>query len=367
MLDRYVAREVAIVLAITAPALCLLIVILQAMRLLPLVVAAELGVSDASQVIGLMFVPLSAVTVPAALVLSIMVVFSRLEGDGELLALRTCGISSTRLARAPGVVCLLVALGAGALTLFAEPEAYRSLDDRLGDVLVRASLGRIRPGVIAEPFPNLTVLADRRRGRHLERVFIEDRRRDPATVLTAREANLAPVRGQPAARLVLEEGSVQSRAGDGLLTRASFGRLETTVEIDSASAGAAVIPPRFGLDLVALWREASAEGRPGREAALLLHRRLAVAPGALGLCLLALFLMLSRPIATKTWSIVAGAGLVLAFHLFSRIGEALVESSVLSPESGGWLPVALCWSALIVAVAVRRQRREGRTEGSGKA
>lgn len=356
LLDRYLAREVAIVLGITAPALCFLVVILQAMRLLPLVIAADLGVTDAAYLVATMFVPLSAVAVPAAAVLSILAVLSRLEGDAELVALRACGASSMRLARAPGAVCTAVAIGAGLVTLFAEPLAYRNLEDRLGDLLVRASLGRVRPGIIAEPVPDLMVLAKQRRGQQLEQVVIEDRRSEPVTLLVARTASIEPTRGRPAARLLLEDGTVHSRARNGVLTRASFTRLEATLELDAAAVGIGVVPARFGHDLMALWHEASAEGRTGREASLLLHRRLAVAPGALGLCLITLFLGLSRPIATKTWAVVFGACLVLGFHILSRVGEAFVEASVLSPGGGGWLPAIACWATLFIMVVLRRLR-----------
>lgn len=356
LLDRYLAREVAIVLAVTAPALCLLIVMLQAMRLLPLVIAADLDGSDAAHLVATMCVPLSAVAVPAAAVLSVLAVLSRLEGDSELVALRACGASSIRLAVAPGAVCAAVAVSAGLVTLFAEPLAYRSLEDRLGDLLVRASLGQVRPGIIAEPVPDLMVLAKHRQGQHLEQVVIEDRRSEPATLIVARRATLEPARERPAVRLLLEDGTVQNRAGDGVLTRASFSSLEATLELEAVTASAGVVPPRFGLDPMALWRETSAEGGTGREASLLLHHRLAVAPGAFGLCLITLFLGLSRPIGTKTWAVVFGACLVLGFHLLSRVGEALVEASVLSPGGGGWLPVIACWSALIIAVALHRLR-----------
>lgn len=357
LLDRYLARKVAIVLSVTAPSFCLLVALLQAMRLLPLVISADLDIADVAGFLATIIIPLSAVVVPAAAVLTLMMVLSRLEGDGELMALRASGASSTRLAMAPAMVCAVVVLGAGLVTLIAEPFAYRSIEERLGELLVRASLGRVRPGVIAEPVPGLTVVAERREGDILENVMIEDRRSTPSSLLLSRRATFMPSPGEPSLRIVLEEGTVQSRSSAGMLTRATFSRLELTLELESSDLGlGALVPRRFGLDLPSLWREASLEGPSGREAAQLLHRRLAVAPGAFGLCLIALFLALTRPIATRTWAIVIGAGLILAFHLLSRFGEALVEASVLSPVSGGWLPAIFCWASLCIAVSLRRAR-----------
>ena len=357
LLNRYLAREVIGVLLVTGPALCLLVMLLQSMRLLPTVIAADLGPSDVLRLAAALSVPVIAVALPAAAVVTVLMVLARLEGDGELIALRSCGASSARLARAPVVVCAAVAVIAGLLSLYAEPIAYRSLEARLGALLLRSALGRVRPGVIVEIVPGLMVTADRRRGDLLERVVIEDGRRAPSTLLAAASATFEPVHGLPAARLIVEDGTVQSRTPSGVLTRASFARLEGTVDLSGAAGSATtVVPRRFGLSPSALHDVSLAGGDAGRDAALLLHRRLAVGPGAFVLCALALALALRRPITARPWAVTIGACLVLVFHLLSRLGEALVEANVLSPGGGAYLPVVVFCAALITMVVLRPRR-----------
>lgn len=361
LLDRYLAREVAAGLLVAGPAICLCVAVLQAMRLLPLVVSAGLGAGDAAGLVATLCVPLSAVSLPTAAVVTVLAALARLRGDGELTALAASGASAARVAAAPAAACALVAIAAGALSLYAEPAAYRALEGRLGALLVRAALGRVRPGVIVEPVPALTVLAERRRGEVLEGVVIEDRRAAPAAQLVAATARLSPVPGQAAARLVLERGAVHGRApagagpgqGDVLLI-ASFSRLELTIALDEAAGAlASVLPPRLGLGPGALAREAAAGGAGAALAALLLHRRAAVAPGALALCLVALGLGLRLRLASRPWAVALGAALVLGYHLLTRLGEALLEAGALSAAAGGWLPAIVCWAAL-AAVGGRR-------------
>jgi lipopolysaccharide export LptBFGC system permease protein LptF len=307
-------------------------------------------------------VPLSAVSLPTAAVVTVLVALARLRSDGELTALAACGAGALRVAAAPAVACAVVAIAAGSLSLFAEPAAYRSLESRLGALLARAALGRIRPGVIVEPVPALTVLARHRRGDTLEGVVIEDRRATPAAQLVAASATLAPMPGRRAVRLVLADGEVHSRApGEGgragRLLIASFSRLEVTLALDEAAGGdgglATLLPRRLGQGPDALALAARSGGVAGREAALLLHRRLAVGPGAFALCLVALGLGLGVRLASRPWAAALGAALVLGYHLLSRLGEALVAAGALPAPAGGWLPAVACLAAIAVPLGRR--------------
>lgn len=357
MIHRYLGREIARTLVIVAPALCSLVALLQVMRLLPLVAAAGLGADDVLTVSLALLVPLSAVGLPAAAVISLLVVTARLEADGELLALRAAGASSARMALAPAALCLIVALGAGALTLFAEPAAARTLQSRLNTLLVRASLGRIRDGLVVEPAPGLTVFAQRRRGNQLEGLFLEDRRQAPALQLFATKARVMPAGNRAALQLILENGEIQGRTVRGRRLRATFRRLETTLALPGATeALASVVPRRLGRDPWQLARDARG-GEDSEAAALLLHRRLALAPGALGLCLLTLMIGLRGRITAHPWAVTIGAGLVLAYHLVARIAEALVEVDLLGRIGGGWAPVVLTWTALGVMLLLRSPGR----------
>jgi lipopolysaccharide export system permease protein len=355
LIHRYLARALLRTLGIVAPALCILVALLQGMRLLPLVAAAGLAPSDLAAVGAALLVPLSAVALPAAAVISVLVVSARLEADGELLALRAAGAGPLRIAAAPAAVCLVVALGAGALSAFVEPAAARGLRERVGGLLVRAAVGRIRDGVVVDAAPGLTVRAARRRGARLDGVFVEDRRREPAAQLFAATAHIVPARDRAALGLRLDDGELHGRTADGRRIWASFGRLETSVPLPAAEeALAAVVPRRLERDLAGLAADARA-GEPA--AAFLLHRRLALAPGAFALCLLAVLLGTSGRVAARPWAVAAGAALVLAFHLAARLAEALVEAGAASPAAGGWLPAVLGWAAVGATLLLRSAPR----------
>jgi lipopolysaccharide export LptBFGC system permease protein LptF len=127
------------------------------------------------------------------------------------------------------------------------------------------------------------------------------------------------------------------------------------------------VPERLGCGPAALAREAAAGGVAGRRAALLLHRRLAVAPGALALCLIALALGLGRRPSSRPWAVALGAALVLGYHLLSRLGEALVEAATIPPPGGGWLPALACWAvaAVVLGRAVLAARRDHGKNNTG--
>ena len=173
MLYRYMAREVGGVLLVAAPAICLLIGLLQVMRLAPLLAGAGIGIGESLELVSLVLVPLVTIALPAATVISVLMALGRLESDNELMALRAAGVGPARLAAAPLLLCAVVALATGACSLVAEPAAYDTLHRRLGGLLARATLGRVRSEVITEISLGLTVLGHRDGENRLERVFIE--------------------------------------------------------------------------------------------------------------------------------------------------------------------------------------------------
>jgi len=347
-----------VALAVAAPALALLVALLQTMRLLPLVAGAGVSAGEAIIVGGLLAILVAAITLPAAAVLAVMAAFARLHGDGELLALEAAGIPPARVAAAPLLLCAAVAAAAGATSLYAEPAAYDALRGRLGALMVRATLGGVRPGVISEPVPGLTVLCRERQGERLEGLFIEDGREEgEATLLFAARGRLRLHEDRPAAVLELEEGALHTRDDAGTLVRARFDRLESALDLEAAWAElGVVVPARLGSTPSDLAAEAREGGADGSRAALLLHRRAAVAPSALGLSVLALLLGLGRRAGGRPWAVAAAAGLVLAFHLTARLAEAWVESGGIGAVLGAWIPTGITWLVAFGWVALGRTR-----------
>ena len=358
MLYRYMTREIGGVLLIAAPSLCLLIGLLQAMRLAPLLAGAEIGAGESLELVGLLLVPLITIALPAATVISVLMALGRLESNGELLAMRAAGAGPTRLAAAPAFLCALVALTTGVCSLLAEPAAYDALHGRLGGLLSRATLGRIRSDVITELSPGLTVLGHRLEGNRLGRVFIEDRREDQSVQLFSSTASLAPHPSRTELGLVLEDGALYRRSPDGTLTRASFSRLEAVFDLDdSARDLSAIVPHQLGKSPSELLAESARGGPEARPAQILLHRRLAAAPGALGLCMLTILFGLWRPASGRPVAVILGALLLLGYHLTFRAGEAAVEARLLPPFLGAWLGVASCWAAVLIVLVISRARR----------
>jgi lipopolysaccharide export LptBFGC system permease protein LptF len=117
-----------------------------------------------------------------------------------------------------------------------------------------------------------------------------------------------------------------------------------------------VVPARLGRGPAELAADARAGGEAGARAGLLLHRRAAVAPSALGLSVLALLLGLGRRAGGRPWAVALAAGLILAFHLLARAAEAGVEAGGLDPALGAWIPAMITWIVAVGWVALARNR-----------
>lgn len=359
LLDRYLLSKFVVALIIAAPTLCAFVLLLQTMRLLPLVAHAGASLAELASIFGFVLVPLLVMTLPASMIISQQMVLTRLQSEGELLALSAAGVSRFRIALAPGLVALTVAIIAGALSLYGEPAVYGGLQRQMADLMVRSLLGRIEPGILVEPTPELTILAYARRGDQLDRIFIDDRRRQPAAQLYAQRATLAPLPGRAAVTMRLEEGFLHTREGRHRVIRAHFDRLEASFAFgDTAAELDTLFPARLAATPAELAHTIEqGDEADARDAALLLHRRLATAPGALGLCLAALALALLRPIGRRPWAFTLGATLVLGFHLLLRLGEAAVDAGRLAPAAGAWLPALVFWAALALGILLRQLRK----------
>lgn len=354
----YVGRQVGAALALVAPALVALVALIQTMRLAPLVAGAAVEPAELASLAGCVAALLLPVALPAATVLALVAVLGRLETEGELSAMRAAGAGPARIAAGPLALAAAAAAAAGLAAVHLEPPAQGALRAGLARLMAEGAVRSLRPGVMAELAEGLTIRFLRQEGASLAGLFVEDRRDGRSAEIFASRGRLELGASPEALRLVAEEGAVFSRSSDGTLTRASFGRLETGLDLAGTRGGLeAVLPRRLAMTRAELARAARGGDLEGRLAAHLLHRRLALGPGALGLAVLAILVGLGAGGGrARPWALARAAGLVLAFHLVSRLGEAAASSGDLGPALGAWLPALAAWLFALGWVALRRAR-----------
>lgn len=113
-------------------------------------------------------------TIPLALLVSGTLVFSRLSADGEIAAMRACGINLITVIRPPVVFALCCTLLSVWINNEIAPRGHeirRNLTSRLS---VGNALDLIEPGIWIEDFPKMKLYVARKDGNVLEGVTVED-------------------------------------------------------------------------------------------------------------------------------------------------------------------------------------------------
>ncbi len=113
-------------------------------------------------------------TIPLALLVSSVLVFSRLSADSEIAAMRACGVNLLAVMRAP----LLFALFCTALGLFVNneivPRGHQVRRDLARRISVGAGLELLEPGRVIDDFPKVKIYFEAKEGNWLRDLIVLD-------------------------------------------------------------------------------------------------------------------------------------------------------------------------------------------------
>jgi lipopolysaccharide export system permease protein len=123
---------------------------------------------------------------PIALFLGVTLALARLNRDGEMAALSSCGIGLTRLLLPIGGFALLLAIGLSWLALVLTPAASRRIEEIRFSAEQNVELGAIEAGKFNSPDSGETVLYAREVvGDELGGVFVETQQEDRVIAILA--------------------------------------------------------------------------------------------------------------------------------------------------------------------------------------
>lgn len=201
IIDRYITREIGKPFVLGTSLLMLVFTGFTAAIKLGDAADGLLEPGMVARLIGLSTVVALEVLLPTALYLSVIAGISRLYRDSEMAALRAAGVSEWRILRALTGFALLVALLAGAISVFGRPWAYRESYRLEAEASAEFDVRRITPGRFLDlqggKYVLFTRAVDPDDGR-LDDVFLQSERAGRLQVIRARSASLPPVSfGEP--------------------------------------------------------------------------------------------------------------------------------------------------------------------------
>ena len=168
LLDRYVLREVALSSTLATGAFMLVLVMGNLLRqVLSAVSLGRIGFADFIELSWLLIPTLLPYALPMGLLAGVLIALGRLGGDGELVAIRSAGVSLSRIATPIWLACGAIFLACAYLQLQVGPVAEFRFQEILNRSASASPASLIIPGKLDRHFPGLLLRAARREGEKL--------------------------------------------------------------------------------------------------------------------------------------------------------------------------------------------------------
>jgi LPS export ABC transporter permease LptG/LPS export ABC transporter permease LptF len=315
-------------------------------------------------------------TLPMAVLLGILVGVGRLSADGEITALRACGVSFHRMVPPLLLLGVVGTALSGYASLVLVPEANYAQHRLNAEIFFSGDLHRnIQPGVFYQNIPGLLLYA-----REVEPdvgmrdVVVYQRGDDGIGQLTvARRARLEPVPETGQLRFHLEDGEShrfdparpdryeRSRFQTQMLLRAPDPAMQDFVRTLRGPLPRNIremSTPALAAEVTRLETEPPVKRRFGYVPAQIeMHRRFAVPLAAAILSLLGVPLGVVIRRGGRSSGFAIALGVLVAYWLLFSAGENLARSGALRPWVAIWLPNTLFLAVAVVLLAWQSQDR----------
>lgn len=173
LIDRFVGRELLVNVFFAVAVLSLVLVVGNIFRkLLPLLVNHDMPVDYLIAFIAYVL-PFSLIfTIPWGLLTAILLVFGRLSADNELIALRSNGVSITRICIPLAGVALVCAAICVWLNVQAAPAAQEKLRGAIFDLATSNPMALFGSDQVIDQFPGRKIYVGKKEGNRLENITV---------------------------------------------------------------------------------------------------------------------------------------------------------------------------------------------------
>lgn len=375
LLSRYlIGLVVRPMLAIVVVALAVLLAE-RMLRVLDIVIGWRGSMLVLLEMLGYLVPHYMGVALPAAFFIAILLVFSRLSRDGEIDAILAAGRGLHELLRPLVAIGLLLLAINAVIVSHLQPYsryAYRAALFALSNVTF-LTLIRERAFVTLAGTTYAVERLSPERDR-LEGLVLFSRMKDGSTLtITARRGRILAAEGDQPVRFDLEDGVhqlVPPPGADGADRPAATVRFRSFTT-DLKGAEPKPFRPRgedereLTLPELRAALDRPVKGIDPHEIEAELHGRLVRVLSMPLLPLVALPLAIARRRARRSYGLVVGLVLLLAYNQVLHFGESLADDGKLSPWLGLWLPF-LAFGALGAALTWWRAARVPRAVGAGR-
>ncbi len=337
-------------------------------RLVPLldvVLGLGIGITDFIRLFSYIFPHMLLYVIPMASMTGVIIAFTRLTNDREILALKACGISLRQILMPVILVSLFIALLTGFFSIHLIPAgevAMRQLMFQLAKEKIDKGL---KEKQFTEALGDLVVYVDRiDEQKNWHGVYVSDmRNREQPIITMARQGHMEAEIDRMMVTIVLNNGTLHNMQGqDNQVIRFKRYQLQIPLKPPTRIDGDDVTRISKGsMTQAQLVAAAAAPGRSPRDRIMYLaeyHHRLVLPVGCFILSLLGMPLGLQAGPGKKAIGIPMGLGFFVLYYLAFTVARVMVEDLTLPLVLGMWSPNIIF---LVITLYVFHRAEQERT------
>ncbi|MEC4684174.1 MAG: LptF/LptG family permease [Nitrospirota bacterium] len=340
-------RELGLTFMVCIIGLNMVLMMEKILRLSRLMSGVGASYLDMTWVLILIQPQILVLTIPMALLLSVLLTYGRLGVDNELTVLRSSGMKFGEIARPVFYLSAILLAFSVFITLYLIPLSSKTLRGELNRVLRERAPLSIEPGVFFTSFKGFLILVNEKTDGAFRGIFISDSRNpESERVIVAREGRLSLDKEmQPGFSLL--DGTVHIVNRDSS-TEINFAEYKFTIRL----SGEILNRKKSEMTLPELYKKAVTEKTNSAGYFIEFHRRLSFPALIIALAFLAPALSLRAGKTGKTGGFIIGLLVFTIYYVALLYFENLVRAGKLH-HLACWIPFVM-----LTAVAVLLYRRE---------
>ncbi len=355
ILDRYIIREISTPFFITTAIFTGILFLIRSLKLIDLVVNKNIPVGDILLLFSYIVPRFLEVAIPMSILLGVVVAFGRLSADGELVVIRTTGISLRRLISPVGLFAVCALLASLSIAFWLRPWANFRLGLGMFEIAKMQASSGLTPGVFND-FGQLTIYAEstNESSGRLQNVLIADRS-NPSLMRTfiARHGQIVSNADSRTLTLRLYDGSINE--GWGLSPKVTYFDINNVnfspsyLSDDEPTKEGKKAEEMYLQELIRARNNLLQKSDASKEEILQLarynvelHRRWALPFSSLCVALLAMVLGIHPSRGGRSWgmaaNIILGVSAIVVYYLLLALASALGEQNLMPAWIAVWTP-----------------------------
>jgi len=336
-------------------------------RLVPLldvVLSLGIGMTDFIRLFSYIFPHMLLYVIPMAGMTGVIIAFTRLTNDREILALKACGISLRRIL----VPVILVSISIAILTGFFSIRLIPAGEVAMRQLMFQLAKEKIDNGLkekqFTEALGDLVVYVDRvDEEKKWHGVYVSDmRNREQPIITMARQGHMEAEIDRMMVTIVLNNGTLHNIQGlDNQVIRFKRYQLQIPLKPPTRIDGDDVTRIGKGsMTQTQLLEAANTPGRTPKDRIMYLaeyHHRLVLPVGCFILSLLGMPLGLQAGPGKKAIGIPMGLGFFVLYYLTFTVARVMVEDLTLPLVLGMWSPNILFFGITLYVLHRAEQER----------